>query len=71
MSKTLMEIMEPEINERVNTARADERRTVYFSLVQDGDLSVAKAAQKSNMTTDQFRTEMTAHGYHLPQAQTI
>ena len=71
MSKTLMEIMEPEINERVNTARADERRTVYFSLVQDGDLSVAKAAQKSNMTTDQFRTEMTAHGYHLPQAQTV
>jgi len=67
MSKTLMEIMEPEINERMR----NRDRTNLYLYVQDGDMMLENAARRAGITTDQFRTEMTAHGYHLPQAQTI
>ena len=63
MSKTLMEIMEPEINERVNNTT----RTNLYDYVQDGGMTIDYAARRAGISTDQFRTEMTAHGYQLPQ----
>ena len=70
MGKTLMQIMQPEIDvvvkdavdTAVTTARADEHekttRTIYFTLVQDGDLTLERAAQKIGISVDQFQTQM-------------
>ena len=65
MKNAWMNIFEPEINEKVDTAvtiaRADERKTVYFTLVQDGDLTLERAAEKSGMSTDEFTRSMNAY----------
>ena len=75
MKSVFMDVLKPEIDvvvkDAVTTARADERdkttRTIYFESVQDGQMQLNYAAQKSGMSTDQFRTEMTNHGYRVPQ----
>ena len=71
MAKAWMDIFEPEIDERVNTAVDNTTRTNLYDYVQDGGMTIDYAARRAGITTDQFRTEMTAHGYHLPQAQTV
>ena len=71
MGKTLMQIMQPEINVVVNdavtTARADERRTNLFLYVQDGAMNIDYAAKQANLSTADFTTAMTNAGYKLPQ----
>ena len=67
MKNAWMDIFEPEISERVNIARADERRTNLYDYVQDGGMTLDYAARRAGLTVDQFLTEMTSHGYHLPQ----
>ena len=54
MGKTLMQIMQPEIDEKIN----DATRIIYFTLVQDGDLTIERAAEKSGIPVDQFQTQM-------------
>ena len=59
------------VDDEINTAVADTTRTIYFSLVQDGDLTIDRAAQKSGMTTDQFRQQMEEYNRtHSSQEQT-
>ena len=74
MKSVFMDVLKPEIDvvvkdavttavtaavtAAVTTARADERKTVYFTLVQDGDLTLERAAEKSGMPVDQFQTQM-------------
>ena len=77
MGKTLMQIMQPEIDvvvkdavdTAVTTARADEHekttRTIYFTLVQDGDLTLERAAQKTGISVDQFQTQMNEYVRNL------
>ena len=60
-----------EVNSAVNTAVSNTTRKIYFSLVQDGDLTIDRAAQKSGMTTDQFRQQMEEYNRtHSSQEQT-
>ena len=64
------------VDQEINSARADERanttRTNLYLYVQDGDMMLENAARRAGISTDQFRTEMTAHGYHLPsELQTV
>ena len=48
------------------------KRRYYFESVQDGQMQLNYAAQKSNMTTEEFRAEMENHGYRLPhELQTV
>ena len=77
MARTWRDIfgVDAEVDAAVSSARADERanttRTIYFSLVQDGDLTIDRAAQKSGMTTDQFRQQMEEYNRtHSSQEQT-
>ena len=59
------------VDQEISSARADERSTNLYLYVQDGGMTIDYAARRAGISTDQFRTEMTAHGYHLPQAQTV
>ena len=63
MGKTLMQIMQPEIDEKIN----DATRTNLFLYVQDGDMLIEKAAKRANMSTADFSAAMTNAGYKLPQ----
>ena len=62
MRNAWMNIFEPEINERVNTAVTtavdNTARTIYFESVQDGQMQLSYAAQKSGMSTDEFTQSM-------------
>ena len=66
MRDVLWEYFKPQRDAEV----ADTTRTIYFSLVQDGDLTIDRAAQKSGMTTDQFRQQMEEYNMTHTQAQT-
>ncbi|OON85012.1 hypothetical protein BXO88_14590 [Oribacterium sp. C9] len=50
---------------------SEGKRLSYFEMVQDGDMSVKKAAQKTNLTEEEFLKEMKLSGFNLPQEQTI
>ena len=54
MGKTLMQIMQPEIDEKIN----DATRTNLFLYVQDGAMNLDYAAKQANLTVDQFQTQM-------------
>ena len=71
MASILMDVLEPEIKTVVNNAVNNTTRTNLYLYVQDGDMMLENAARRAGITTEAFRTEMTAHGYHLPQGQTV
>ncbi len=50
---------------------AEGKRLSYFEMVQDGDMSVKKAAQKTNLTEEEFLKEMKLAGFNLSQEHTI
>ncbi|WP_051671530.1 PD-(D/E)XK nuclease family transposase [Oribacterium sp. P6A1] len=50
---------------------AEGKRLSYFEMVQDGDLNVKKAAQKTNLTEEEFLKEMELAGFKLPKEQTV
>ena len=56
MAKTWRDIFE--VDQEINSARADERRTNLYTYVQDGAMAIDYAARQANMTTDQFRQQM-------------
>ena len=59
------------VDAEISNARADERanttRTNLYIYVQDGDMMLENAARRAGLTEEQFRTEMTNHGYRVPQ----
>ena len=65
MEDYLMDLLQPKINERVNTAVDNSTRTIYFTLVQDGDLTLERAAQKTGISVDQFQTQMNEYVRNL------
>ena len=62
MKSVFMDVLKPEIDERVNTAVTaavdNTTRTIYFTLVQDGDITLERAAQKTGISVDQFQAQM-------------
>ena len=71
MSKTLMEIMEPEINERVSTAVSNDRRANLYLYVQNGTMTVDNAAKNAGISTDEFRSGMNNYINSQRQMQTV
>ena len=71
MEDYLMDLLQPKINERVDnavtTAVDNTTRTIYFTLVQKGKMTLNDAADEANMSTADFSTAMTNAGYKLPQ----
>ena len=65
MAKTWRDIFG--VDEEINNARSDERRTNLFVYVQDGAMNIDYAAKQANIPTDQFLAEMTQRGYHVPE----
>ena len=65
MAKTWRDIFE--IDQEIDNARADERRTNLYDYVQKGGMTIDFAASEAGISTDQFRSEMTRHGYRVPQ----
>ena len=58
MAKAWMDIFEPEIDERVNTAVDNTTRTNLYLYVQRGGISADFAAKEAGLTVDQFQTQM-------------
>ena len=58
MAKAWMDIFEPEIDERVNTAVDNTTRTNLYLYVQRGGMSADFAAKEAGLTVDQFQTQM-------------
>ena len=54
MGKTLLEIMQPEINEVVNNTT----RTNLYLYVKDGAMSIDYAARQAKLSVDDFRSQM-------------
>ena len=48
---------------RLNEERAEERAKTLYELVQSGDLTIEKAADKLNVTVDQLKSDMVEKGY--------
>ena len=63
MRDVFMELLQPQIDERMR----DRDRTNLYTYVQDGDMMLENAARRAGLTEEQFRTEMTNHGYRVPQ----
>ena len=67
LASILMDVLKPEIDEKVNTAVDNATRTIYFTLVQKGKMTLDDAADEANMTINDFSAAMTNAGYKLPQ----
>lgn len=44
------------------------KREAYYQMIQDGDISVARAAQKLGLTEQKVRDSMLLHGFSIPAA---
>ena len=62
MASILMDVLKPEIDEKihvaVDTAVSTTRRNDLFIYVQEGDMKLENAAKRAGMTTDQFQAQM-------------
>ena len=67
MSKTLMEIMEPEIQTVVNNAT----RTNLYNYVQKGGMTIEFAANEAGISTDEFRSGMNDYINSQRQMRTV
>ena len=67
MSKTLMEIMEPEINERIR----NHDRTNLYNYVQKGGMTIEFAANEAGISTDEFRSGMNDYINSQRQMRTV
>ena len=63
MAKTLMDILKPEIDERID---ASTRNNLYL-YVQDGDMSLDRAAKRAGMSLVDFVSDMEKAGYNVPK----
>ena len=71
MEDYLMNLLQPRIEKEKADERENTTRTIYFTLVQDGDLTIERAAQKSGMSTNDFSESMKSAGFKLPKATTV
>ena len=46
--------------------REEERKRVFFTLVSEGDISVARGAEKLQLSVQEFVKKMTEAGYQVP-----
>ena len=76
MNMLFTEYSEAEVNrlfyldgERVDKKEGNKegRASAIYELVQDGDITVARAAQKLNLSEGQVRVNMTLLGYSMPE----
>ena len=75
LASILMDVLKPEIDvvvkdavdAAVNTAVADRHINDLFEYVQDGGMTISFAANKAGLTPQKFKTEMTAHGFKVPE----
>ena len=71
MARTLMDLLKPEIDEKIGLAVRDavteDRRQMLYEYVQDGDMALDKAARRIGMSPDDFTQHMTEAGYSVPK----
>ena len=58
MGRTLMEIMKPQIDEKIRIVVDTTRRNDLFDYVLAGDMLLDKAAKHAGLTPEQFKLEM-------------
>ena len=70
MARTLMDILKPEIDEKIDVAVKEavsaSVRNNLFVYVQRGDMALDRAAQNAGMTPVDFAAQMSEAGYSLP-----
>ena len=67
MAKTLMDILKPEIDSKINTAVKTSTRDNLYLYVQDGDMSLDRAAKRAGMSLADFASDMEKAGYNVPK----
>ena len=67
MARTLMDLLKPEIDEKIGLAVTEDRRQMLYEYVQDGDMALDKAARRIGMSPDDFTQHMTKAGYSVPK----
>ena len=72
MKSVFMDVLKPEIDERVNTAVTtavdNTTRTNLFIYVQDGAMNLDYAARQANLSISDFSNAMASAGYTVPQS---
>lgn len=63
MKSVFMDVLKPEIDAVV----ADRRINDLFEYVNKGGMSLDFAAKEAGLTPQKFKTEMTAHGFKVPE----
>ena len=74
MLRTLFDnetILRNHINAERREAAREERETVYYESVENGDMALSRAAKRLNLSEGQFITRMTAAGYTVPQQASV
>ena len=71
MASILMDVLKPEIDERVNTAVDNAvnntTRTNLYLYVQKGKMALNDAADEAHLSIADFSNAMTSAGYTVPQ----
>ena len=71
MERTILDLFKPEIDRRIDEAvtQTETRTTqkLLYEFVQDGDITIDRAAMKAGLTRADFTSRMTEAGYIIPQ----
>ena len=65
--KGMLDAFRPEINKEIDMAVRKTVENNLFEYVNDGVMPIDYAARKANITVDDFKKGMEAHGYKVPQ----
>ena len=73
MERTIFDIFKPEIDAKIDWAvknavsktASETRHNMLYELVQDGDLTLGKAAKRIGMTPAEFSQHMKEAGYAI------
>ncbi|MBR1627694.1 MAG: hypothetical protein IJ679_00305 [Lachnospiraceae bacterium] len=67
MKSVFMDVLKPEIDAMVAEDRAKTTMNNLFEYVNKGGMSLDFAAKEAGLTPQKFKTEMTAHGFKVPE----
>ena len=68
MESIFLKVLEPRINEIVESSRREASINNLYLYVQDGDMALDRAAKRAGLDTGAFLAAMKSAGYTAPNA---